>query len=163
MLKNKITSLTTKKITIALSAAGMLLNVFMSAAVAETEVTNASGETAMSEVALTVTDIRRLEGHLLISIFSGEENYSENIPSESKKVKVTSEEQLVVFKGLEVGEYGIKIIHDDNDNNKLDTNALGIPKEGYGFSNNGGAFGPSPWREAKFAVKDTTELSITLH
>lgn len=162
MLKNKITSLAAKKCIVALTAALTLSNVFISSAMAEEEVKDASSQIAINEVALTVTHIRRLEGHLLISIFSGKENYNKNIPHESKKVKVTSEQQLVVFKELEVGEYGIKIIHDENDNNELDTNTLGIPKEGYGFSNNGGAFGPSPWREAKFSVKDTTELSITL-
>lgn len=114
------------------------------------------------EVALTVKDIRRLQGHLLISIFKGAENYNKNIPCKSQKIKVTKEEHMVIFEDVEAGEYGIKIIHDDNDNNELDTNVLGIPKEGYGFSNNGGAFGPSPWREAKFEVKDKIELSITL-
>ena len=114
------------------------------------------------EIILTVKDIRRTQGHLLISIFKGKEDYNKNIPYKSKKVKVTSEEHQVVFKGIEAGEYGIKLIHDEDDNNKLDTNKLGIPKEGYGFSNNGGAFGPSPWREAKFEVKGGAELSITL-
>ncbi|MFS1526005.1 DUF2141 domain-containing protein [Microbulbifer sp. 2304DJ12-6] len=114
------------------------------------------------EVTLTVKDIRRLQGHLLISIFKGDENYNKNIPYKSQKVMVTKEEHLVIFNDVEAGEYAIKIIHDDNDNNKLDTNLVGIPKEGYGFSNNGGAFGPSPWREAKFDVKDNTVLSISL-
>lgn len=138
-----------KKYLVSAATAGALLFGSMTSAMAD-------------EVALTVTDIRRLEGHMLISIFKGEENYNRNSPYKSQKVKVTREEHQVIFNDVEAGEYAIKLIHDDNDNNELDTNLLGIPKEGYGFSNNGGAFGPSPWREAKFEVKDKTELSITL-
>jgi len=34
------------------------------------------------------------------------------------------------------GRYGIAVIHDENENQKLDRNFLGIPKEGFGFANN---------------------------
>jgi uncharacterized protein (DUF2141 family) len=34
------------------------------------------------------------------------------------------------------GKYGIAVIHDENVNQKLDRNFLGIPKEGFGFANN---------------------------
>ena len=137
-------------------------NHLVTAAVAGSLLFGSMASAMANEVALTVKDIRRLQGHLLISIFKGDESYNKNIPYKVEKVQVTKEEHQVIFKELEAGEYGIKIIHDDNDNNELDTNVLGIPKEGYGFSNNGGAFGPSPWREAKFEVKDKTELTITL-
>ncbi|MGA7522866.1 MAG: DUF2141 domain-containing protein [Acidobacteriaceae bacterium] len=34
------------------------------------------------------------------------------------------------------GRYGVAVIHDENANQKLDRNFLGIPKEGFGFANN---------------------------
>lgn len=34
------------------------------------------------------------------------------------------------------GRYGVAVIHDENENHKLDRNFLGIPKEGFGFANN---------------------------
>jgi uncharacterized protein (DUF2141 family) len=34
------------------------------------------------------------------------------------------------------GKYGVVVIHDENQNQKLDRNFLGIPKEGFGFANN---------------------------
>lgn len=37
---------------------------------------------------------------------------------------------------LPPGKYGIAVIHDENENQKLDRNFLGIPKEGFGFANN---------------------------
>jgi uncharacterized protein (DUF2141 family) len=34
------------------------------------------------------------------------------------------------------GRYGVVVIHDENSNMKLDRDFFGIPKEGFGFSNN---------------------------
>lgn len=34
------------------------------------------------------------------------------------------------------GVYGLALYHDANGNGKIDRNAIGIPKEGFGFSNN---------------------------
>jgi uncharacterized protein (DUF2141 family) len=34
------------------------------------------------------------------------------------------------------GRYGVVVIHDENSNMKLDRSFFGIPKEGFGFSNN---------------------------
>lgn len=34
------------------------------------------------------------------------------------------------------GRYGVAVIHDENENHRLDRNFLGIPKEGFGFANN---------------------------
>jgi uncharacterized protein (DUF2141 family) len=37
---------------------------------------------------------------------------------------------------LSAGDYGVAVIHDENRNQKLDRNFLGIPREGFGFANN---------------------------
>ena len=36
---------------------------------------------------------------------------------------------------LETGKYGISLMDDENFNGKMDFNFIGIPKEGFGFSN----------------------------
>jgi uncharacterized protein (DUF2141 family) len=40
------------------------------------------------------------------------------------------------FKNLSPGKYAVFVYHDENNNGKLDTNLFGVPKEGFGFSNN---------------------------
>lgn len=37
---------------------------------------------------------------------------------------------------IPAGRYAVAVIHDENENHKLDRNFLGIPKEGFGFANN---------------------------
>ncbi len=60
------------------------------------------------------------------------------------------------------GEYAVKVYHDENSNDRLDTRMFGIPKERYGFSNNvRGTLGPPDYSEARFVV-DTAEHTIAI-
>ena len=65
---------------------------------------------------------------------------------------------------VEPGEYAISVHHDDNDNGKMDTNFIGIPKEPTGLSN--GAvpkFGPPKYKDAAFRVgNEDLEMPIKL-
>jgi uncharacterized protein (DUF2141 family) len=59
----------------------------------------------------------------------------------------------VVFENLPAGDYAISILHDVNKDGKMNTNFMGIPKEGYGFSNNVmGTMGPPSFEKAKFKL-----------
>ncbi|MCG3175020.1 MAG: hypothetical protein GMKNLPBB_03354 [Myxococcota bacterium] len=61
---------------------------------------------------------------------------------------------LVEYADIPVGAYAIAVFHDENMNEDLDTNWLGIPAEGYGFSNNArGHFGPPGFDKAKIVLK----------
>jgi len=42
----------------------------------------------------------------------------------------------VAFTDLHDGVYAVSVFHDENENQKLDKDFVGIPKEGYGASNN---------------------------
>jgi len=50
-------------------------------------------------------------------------------------IKVRHTEARCDFEDIPPGTYALVVIHDENMNGKLDTNWVGIPKEGYGFSN----------------------------
>lgn len=65
------------------------------------------------------------------------------------------------FDDLPSGDYAIALIHDENGNNKLDT-ALGIPREGFGFSRDPAIhFGPPSFKSAQFPVTSgTTSKSL---
>ncbi|WP_221792419.1 DUF2141 domain-containing protein [Aquisediminimonas sediminicola] len=62
----------------------------------------------------------------------------------------------VRFGDLPYGRYALSLIHDENNNAKLDTR-LGIPFEGFGFSNNPVIlFGPPSFRAASFLIDSAT-------
>lgn len=68
----------------------------------------------------------------------------------------------IVIKNLQPGNYSFKYFHDENLNQKLDTNIVGMPKEGFGFANNAkGKFGPPPFEKTTFAVNSDISLKCT--
>ena len=65
----------------------------------------------------------------------------------------------VVLKDLPEGPLALSLHHDANANGQMDTNAIGIPTEPYGFSNNAvGSFGPPRFEQAVFTP--TTGMTV---
>jgi uncharacterized protein (DUF2141 family) len=60
------------------------------------------------------------------------------------------------------GTYAIGVYIDENENEKLDTNFFGIPKEQYGFSNNAKAFGIPKFEAASFVIDTYKKVQIGL-
>jgi uncharacterized protein (DUF2141 family) len=61
------------------------------------------------------------------------------------------------------GKYAINVIHDKNNNNKLDTNGIGIPKEGWGCSNDARGFMSAPkFKDKLFSVTANKTITINL-
>ena len=58
------------------------------------------------------------------------------------------------FKNLPAGRYALRLMHDENDNGKLDSNLIGMPTEGYGYSNNPDLMRAARFEEAAFDLSD---------
>ena len=66
---------------------------------------------------------------------------------------------ILEVKDIPQGKYAFKYFHDENMNKELDTNKLGIPKEGFGFSNNArGLFGPPSFIDTIFEVSEDRKI-----
>jgi len=96
-------------------------------------------------------------------------NTATGFPNDGAPVKVQMDkaktgQNFLIFKDLEPATYAISLIHDENENAELDSNFLGIPTEGYGFSNDAtGSFGPASFEDSAFQVEDKDlqiEISI---
>ncbi|CAM3994677.1 Uncharacterized conserved protein, DUF2141 family [Pedobacter westerhofensis] len=84
-----------------------------------------------------ITGIRSAKGKILVQIFKDDASYQDQNPY--KKVmfdkKGMTNGTLAVQLQLESGTYGFTMVDDENGNGKIDKNIVGIPKEGFGFSN----------------------------
>lgn len=122
-----------------------------------------TGVLAQGSIEVTVKNIKEAKGSIRVGLFDKEENFLEK-PIEGKVVKAANGEVTVVFEGLPTGDYAISIIHDENDNGELDSNMMGIPKEGFAFGNNAmGMFGPPDFDKAKVSVNgQKVKQEITL-
>jgi len=115
-----------------------------------------------ANLTVKIKDISQPHGHLMVALFAGKEAYNKDKSDWSSKIEVTENEEQVTFENVPDGDYAIKLFHDENDNHKMDTNIVGIPKEGYGFSNNVGRFGQPAYKKAKFIIKNDTTIDINL-
>ncbi len=112
-------------------------------------VASAAGQKA--ELKITIDNIRNNKGHILVSVFSDNGAYYKDTKHAAALLKLTSNQaREFIVTDLAPGNYAIAVIHDENDNGKLDTFA-GIPREGYGFSNSTGIMPPG-WEQAAFVV-----------
>lgn len=103
-----------------------------------------------------------------VAIYSA--NAPEQFPSDEKFFRgmvgeATGEHFSVTVGDLPPGKYAVSAFVDSNRNGRHDKNALGIPTEIYGFSNNArGRFGPPEFSKAEFELgEESVTLSIHLH
>ena len=80
-------------------------------------------------------------------------------------MKIRDTQATCDFINIPSGTYALAVIHDENMDGKLDTNWVGIPTEGYGFSNDAKAtLGPPSFSAASFPYNgQDMKLTISLH
>jgi uncharacterized protein (DUF2141 family) len=80
-------------------------------------------------------------------------------------IKIKDTQARCDFEDIPPGTYALAVIHDENMNGKLDMNRLGIPTEGYGFSNDAKARLSAPsFRAASFPYDGRNlDMTITLN
>ena len=113
---------------------------------------NKQSKQKVGNLIVVVSSLKNNKGDVKIGLFNSKESYKGKkekfkgaiIKIENKKVKWE-------VKNIPFGEYAIKAFHDEDGDDKIDTNFIGIPTESYGFSNNvKGLFGPPSFDKAKF-------------
>jgi uncharacterized protein (DUF2141 family) len=80
-------------------------------------------------------------------------------------IRVRDTQARCNFEDIPPGTYAIAVIHDENMDGKLNSNWLGIPTEGYGFSNDArGVLSAPSFSAASFPYNgQNLELTIDLH
>lgn len=108
---------------------------------------------AQGKLQVTVKNIKTETGDIRVGLFTNENDFLKKA-SDGKVVKASGKEVTVVFENLKPGSYAVSVIHDENANGELDTNLMGIPKEGFAFGNNAmGTFGPPSFDKAKVEME----------
>jgi len=143
----------------AVIAAGLLAYSGVGAAVAE--------PVALGTLTVIPLGLESSRGKLLAQLANDAASFDGEGESESYRsaeVKVVDEQAVVVFEGVPHGDYALKVFHDENDNQKLDTNFVGMPKEKFGFSNDAmGRFGPPSYEQARFRFEEpATTLRVEM-
>ena len=78
-----------------------------------------------------------------------------------QEVKLKPEIDTVIFEiNLPDGEYLVMLVHDINNNGKLDTSFIGMRKELVGLNNYESKGIPVKFKKHKFSVNENTEIII---
>ena len=120
---------------------------------------------ARGSLTLVVPGLASNDGKVIIALFDSAEGFEKDGAFvRSAFVEPENRGAVWTFGDLPFGEYAVRLFHDENGNEKLDTNWVGIPKERYGFSNDArGKFGPPGYEAAKFRFdSDGMTLQVKL-
>jgi uncharacterized protein (DUF2141 family) len=114
-----------------------------------------------ASVTVHITGIRNADGNLRVALRSDENTIVQARTVDIDPKNLTAQ---VIFEKVPEGAYGVAVIHDENKNEKLDFNEMGMPVEGYGYSNNPPKRpGPAPFEDTKFTLSaPSASVKITL-
>jgi len=117
------------------------------------------------DLTVIITGFQNNEGYVRLALTNSEETYQGKKPA-IVRLFAGIENKTATFniEKLAYGNYAIKVFHDEDQDDELDTNFLGIPSEGYEFSNDvRGTFGPPEFEKAKFLLNQKEmEIAITI-
>jgi uncharacterized protein (DUF2141 family) len=112
---------------------------------------------AQSSLTVEIVTLESNKGVVIVDLLDTNEETMMDKTSE-----ISDNTCTIVFNDLKDGSYAVRYFHDENNNGELDTNFIGIPKEGFGFSNDAfGKFGPKKFKEWLFEVSGDTNIRMT--
>jgi uncharacterized protein (DUF2141 family) len=111
---------------------------------------------------VVIKNVNDAEGNVMVALFSNDADFLKKRYA-AQKIKASKGEVHLLFENVPTGKYAISAYHDANMNGELDKNMIGIPKEGFGFSNDAmGMFGPPHFKDASFDWKGGQTVSLAL-
>lgn len=113
---------------------------------------------------VTFKKLPSTQGKVLFLLFQDRAGFPDDKTSSVKSGSLElSSGNTLEIKDLRPGTYALSVIHDENENDKLDTNFIGIPKEAFGFSNNPKIyFGPPSFEKASFELNKDSTITIKM-
>jgi uncharacterized protein (DUF2141 family) len=123
-----------------------------------------SSHASAVELTVDVSDLRTTQGALMVAVIDSAAGWDDSSKAVARR-KLSPEQTTVelTFPDLKPGQYAVQVMHDENGNGKLDTNFLGLPVEGYGFSNNPQVMRRPHFDEARFELgSENSSIQIRL-
>jgi uncharacterized protein (DUF2141 family) len=154
-------------LTVSLAAilAGALQSIIRSGAL---PVEPAASKASSQVFTLTVVaqGVRNSKGAVGVLVFNSPTGWPDQVSATLRKKSMPAipGDTEVTLSDLPAGDYAVVVLHDENENEKLDRGPLGIPIEQWGMSNNPNYVLTAPsFESARFHLASTERLYIQLH
>jgi uncharacterized protein (DUF2141 family) len=106
-------------------------------------------------------------GQVVCALFASADDFPKRIDRAIARTaaQIISGRATCEFPGVPRGVYAVSVFHDENSNGRLDTNWLGIPREGVGASDNPKPrMGPPKFAAAEFQHSGASlDIEIIMH
>ncbi|MFV0679350.1 DUF2141 domain-containing protein [Ottowia sp.] len=117
-----------------------------------------------ADVTVELLGIQSAQGNVRAALYGSADTWMKEPQMLSgQSAPAAAPKSVLVFKNVTPGRYALSVFHDQNANDKLDTNVVGLPTEAYGTSRDArGRMGPPAWDDAVVDVQGDTTLVIHL-
>lgn len=112
-----------------------------------------------------ILNIKNSTGTVACALFESQEGFPNeylHFATNIMTIKIRKSQARCDFENIPPGTYAMAVVHDENMNGKLDTNWIGIPTEGYGFSNDAKALLGAPSFSAASFLYDGRNIDLTM-
>lgn len=125
----------------------------------------AFAESSCPGIHVRVLNIRNSTGAVACALFESPAGFPTGFLRSATNIvimKIRDTQARCDFEDIPSGTYALAVIHDENVNGELDTNWLGVPTEGYGFSNDAKALLGAPSFSSASFLYDGQNLELTI-
>jgi len=94
-------------------------------------------DAAAADLRVVVEGLRNDKGHVNFGLYDDADKFPGRAGViQSGRAKIEGGRALFIFRDLKPGRYAVSLFHDENDDGQFNRSLIGLPLEGYGFSNN---------------------------
>ena len=106
-------------------------------------------------IRVVVNNLRNTDGFVGVALFDASKGFPDKPDRALVGKRISAGDHgEVVFADVPYGTYAVSVLHDENGNGKMDKTFIGIPKEGFGTSNNPKIRrGPPSFSESSFNLE----------
>jgi uncharacterized protein (DUF2141 family) len=124
----------------------------------------ASSAALAADISVEVTGFRSSSGQALIYVYCSGAGFPTKPEKACRKFPVPIEGgRSRTTISLPAGTYALLAVHDEDRSGAMETNLIGLPREGLGSSNNPrSSFGPPGFGDASFELTGDTSTAIEL-
>ncbi len=124
------------------------------------------GDSGMAELTFEITGLEDSQGRVRIAVCGSKECYDALVDEQNPTLVASlsapaNQAGVSITTALPPGEYTGVLHHDQNDNGVMDTNFLGLPQEGFGFSNGAHAGLSAPDYSAVKVTVQSGQATVT--
>lgn len=115
-------------------------------------------------LSVSVEGLRSDKGNVIVALHrDGDPFPDQESPFLGGFRRAEGEAVSMTFGGLPPGRYAVVVLHDENLNRRVDLDFLGLPIEGFGFSNNAlSPLGVPSFDAASFIVPDEGQIDLQI-